>query len=1055
MNIADFIRRLFRIHRGEELKVFQFITLGTFLQAGIAIGMSLTDTLFLIEVGPDKLPIIYMIVPIIMTLFTPVYSYFLNRFGVQRSFGYILFILLGGGIFFYLLVSSTALLPNRTLVSLVFYMAKLYSFLWMIALYTLYWSFVEIYFDILDAKRLYPLFSGGLALGAVVGGSMVSVFTTFLNAEFLFLVWSVLAAATYPLLLLLKRRWRPLELFEAAEESSLMEQTGDVLKAMKSSRYVLLLNLTMFGTIFLTTVCEFQYMEVFSEMGNTEQLAALFGKLFAAANVFNLVINFIVFTRLITYLGVRNLVLVQPLIYLAAFIFYYFDYGFNAALFGFLAYQGAQLSIDSNNWNFIYNAAPSESKTQVRTFVENLGDPLATAAAGVFLAVWAPALDPRQIAQIAILVGVGHIIVSLLLRNDYLMAMITNLRHDWLDFSQTDEEIIRQLSVSDLDILEEYALHSQLEVAKTAVRFLWILDNYRGLRALLALFDQCSENDRQKLTELFEMMLRDEDNMIVREILLWLETQDVTLSPSLTETLGSHGMIQAKTMMPLLRSHDPVEMGAAAISLLNSWDIQDGFEAIWVVNQLAEGGDDYKKIAIRVLGRSKQERYAHYLVQFLDHPDRSLRLETLRSLNELVSPDSTRLIPAILTAIEKGNHEERILGLDVLLKIKDSGCVAPLIKISETFTPFQRRRTEQIILSIGLQTVPMIVSIFRDSKLTTKARSIAARALSKLAFPQFENYFGEIIARALPWAYIFLAYHLTLKRETESAGIGVLAKLYHSVYTQIIEFVLEILAIGGRLPDFEMISSSLRSTNPKIRANTIETIEQGVSRDIFVLLLPLVDSRSPEDKIEFYKRKFSRTLISAPEIIKRALDSKFAIECAAGAQALWESSREDALDILHDKMREVDMPLVQETIISLLSKRSFIADLNIVEKLYYLSHSRFFDDFGISEMKVIAESAVEVHFQQETAIYRQGDADPYLYYVIIGDVMLRSERGEMRRSAGDVFGECCLFGYHRREQTAITSYANVLTIAKEDIFNFAEAYPKIATELLKNRVHHD
>lgn len=199
------IRTIFKIHKGEGLKVFHFILLGIFLRIGIAIGITLTDTFP--AVGESR-----------------------------RFFG-------------------TKFLPAS-----IFYIAKIYTFLWYITLYTTYWSFIDSFFDILDAKSLFPLFSGGTATGAMLGGALVNFFTKIFAAELLFLVWSLIALLTIPLLRIVKKRWRKIDDIRAEEKNGFIEDTSYVLKTIKKSRYILLINLVMFGTIFLTTVCEFQYM---------------------------------------------------------------------------------------------------------------------------------------------------------------------------------------------------------------------------------------------------------------------------------------------------------------------------------------------------------------------------------------------------------------------------------------------------------------------------------------------------------------------------------------------------------------------------------------------------------------------------------------------------------------------------------------------------------------------------------------------------------------------------------------------------------------------------
>ena len=1050
--MKDLIRKIFKIHKGEGPKVLHFILLGVFLQAGIAVGITLTDTLFLVNIGAAKLPVIYMIMPLVMIFFTPIYSYFVRRYGIDRVLNLILVQLIIGGISFFFLTYFPRFLGAGPLLSVIFYMAKIYTFIWYITLYTTYWSFIDSFFDILNAKRLFALFSGGLAAGGMLGGAFVQFFTGFSQAEFLFLAWSSIAFLTIPLLRHIKKRWRKIDEVDVEEGKKFVEETGYVLKAIKNSRYVLLINLVMFGTIFLTTVCEFQYMEFFSQKRGAQELASLFGRLFVIANAFNLIVNFFLFNRMLSFVGVRNMTLAQPLVYSVAFTLFLYRYGYGAAFFGFMAYQGFLISVDSNNWNFIYNAVPSKVKTSIRAFVENLCDPLATAVAGLALLFLAPLFNPQEMALFGVLGTAILLLFVLLLRKDYLGAMITNLKSEWLDFSKPAEEVLEDVDDSGLEQLENYALSGDMDTAHTAINFLWLKDRPATLKVLLEYFAQSSEKDRVDLSPLFDVVLQDGDDEVVRGLMYWLEGKDIDEDPVLMEALGSYGLIQPEKLLPLLESSNLSEQGAAATALLNNWNIDHVNQAISVLNSLIKGTNEQKIIGIKSLGRSKQERYAHFLVPYLQDSDIEIRHEALQSTFKLVGKNSYRLISHLVEAIRAGNEEERIIGIDALGKIGDSECIVPLLLMSEFFSPNLQRRIERLILTIGLQSVPTIVSVYRGRQYTTTARSIAARALSKLAFPQFEMYFPDIVNTVIGRAYEFLYHSSILQKEGKTIGLSVLAKYYKTIFDLIIEFVLELLAIGGRLPDFELINSSLRSNNAKVRANAIETIEQGIGRGIFRILLPLVDSRSLEEKIQFFKSNFPVEEITSQEIMQAALDTKFPLECSTAAQILWEMSPSDAYEKLRAKLIENETPLFQETVLSLLSERKAESNLNVVEKVYYLSQSPFFESFMIKGLRLIAESCVEAHFDTDKVIYRQGDPADEFYYIISGEILVMRDNQEIQRRSGDYFGEGSLFGETKRDETVYSKESRVLVIHRTDIANCARTYPGIAIELLRNKL---
>jgi ATP/ADP translocase/HEAT repeat protein len=1099
MPMLDIIQRIFKIHKGEGGKVLLFALLAIILQAGVALGLSIADTLFLTNVGSEKLPIVYIFMPVIMLFLTPVFSYLINRLGIDRLFNLVLSILVACGFIFVLLLYTA---KGATSIRLVSYLVKFYASLWLIYLYTLYWNFIDGYFDILDAKRLFSFFSGGMSVGAMLGGVLVTLFISFLKVEQLFVVWSVLALVTFPLVFLLRRKYKKIEVEEEyEEESGFWERMKQIAITCKNSRYVIMLILLAFGMLFLTTTCEFQYLGIFSDFkkaspifsnvegnvvkelfrkpGSPEELASLFGKLFAVVNLFNLIVNLFLFSRIVMFLGVRNTVLVQPIVYLITFSFLKINNGYEAALLGFLAYQGIQVSIDFNNNNFILNAVPSEIKKEIRTFMEGLFEPLATSMAGLFLLIGtSQKLSQQSISTIGIWVSVYTIIIVFLLRRDYVAAMITNLKKGWLDFSKSDEEILKGLDANELQVLAESIKDRDNETAYTAIRILWLNDKFMALNSILMLLSHASEEEQKIFKPLFAEMLEGEDDEVIRRLLQWLESEDVSLGPSLIEELGSHSLIQPQSFSPILESSSPDERAAAVVALWSSWNLNDGLQAMEAAGSLLKGDKSELIAAIRALSRMEQERFSHLLVPYLNNPSNEIRREALTAIYKLVNQDSSRLIPYILWAIENGDSEERIVGMNALTKIADSRCIIPLLSISESFTSFERRKTAQVILSIGQRSVPAVVSVFRDAQYPYVARSIAARSLGKLLFPQFEALFPEIIQIEIERAYRFLYYHMVLEQSNASSpGILVLSRFYLDFQRTIIESVLEILTIGGRLPDYELISSSLNSPNLKARGNAIETIEQACTRKMFKILLPLVDSRSLEDKVRFYTNNFSYEKLTIEEIVSNALQSTFALECSAAAQAMYDISGASSFETLRKKIHQSPTPLFKDTVNSLFARESNVIPsfyselalnetkeqvleqseeaetrLNTVEKLYYLSKAAFFKPFGTLELQTIAEGSTEAFFETAENVYKHGETADSLFLILDGAVQLEKDNKKLIKHAGETFGENCLFGEVLRLEDAIAESLKVLVLHKEKIISDAETYPKIALGLLENKL---
>ena len=70
-------------------------------------------------------------------------------------------------------------------------------------------------------------------------------------------------------------------------------------KTFRTSRYTSILTLSLFVTLLMTNLAEFQYSSIFQQGRSEAELAALLGRLYAAANIFNMAVCLFVFTRLV------------------------------------------------------------------------------------------------------------------------------------------------------------------------------------------------------------------------------------------------------------------------------------------------------------------------------------------------------------------------------------------------------------------------------------------------------------------------------------------------------------------------------------------------------------------------------------------------------------------------------------------------------------------------------------------------------------------------------------------------------------------------------------
>jgi ATP:ADP antiporter, AAA family len=866
--VHTLLARIFRIQSGEGQKVLLFSLLGALMSGGLTIGMSAVDAVFLSGAGAERLPLIYVLTPLMMLLYMPLFSLLLAKVGIDRLFDIMLGVLVTGGIVLYALLSRWGLDQPLWVLLLI----KLYANLWLYALYTLYWNFTDRYFDILDAKRLFSFFTAGSAFGAMGGGVLVAMLISYMDLTYLFLVWSGITLLGLPLLVYIRRTNRVIDLEESLDETEpgFGEQMRLLGRTLRTSRYVKLLVATTFGTLAIALICEYQYMHIFSAWANntatrmapaaqvetyaSQELAALFGQLNAYVNALNLLVNLFLFNRLIVWLGVRNMALIQSLVYLIAFSALLLTKSFPAAVFGFFAYQGVMFAIDQNNQNFLYNALPAEGRKQMRAFIECVCEPFAVAFAGLFLILFA----------------------------------------------------------RDVDTFSVQALWAQIWGEESAA---WWTGHLR--------FGMFSFTD-----------------------------------------ISIFGLLAAVVTIALTFKLRPDYVRAMILNLKRSW------------------------LDFSSSGRS----------------------------------DALAMPPAL-----------------------DSRSVLPLLAATRAIPPYARRQAEDLIVRIGLKSVPALVTALMDRHLSMRSRSIAVRALARLSFAQFEALEDELIDAELRQAYTCARMQRCLENTAlDTHGLYLLSRYYQDTQDLTLDFVLELLTIGGRLPSYELLAASLRSPNPKERANAIETIEQGCSAQRFRLLLPLIGQHNLDERCRIAGDLLTDEAPALAELLAHASQSPHPVECAAATEAIWDASPPGTRDRL---LRDARSETVQKAV-DQLRKRDQAAAITDVEKLSRLARAPFFKAFGIEELFICMPEVTREVFPDQQLLYRaEADADA-VFLIISGAVELDMHGTRWTRETGETVGEDAVMGAVSRSVDAVSKGATVLRISKHAILETARTYPRVALGLL-------
>lgn len=1032
------------------------------MQAGLTAGITAADSIFFIQVGIEYLPVIYIAAPFLMLLYIPCVTVLLSRYGVDMVIRLSNRILIVGGIVFFIAFRHFSQADAAP--AWLAYAAKLYAYLWYVAVYSTLWNYIDSYFDIQSGKRLFSLFSAGAALGAMLGGALVKLVTSYFSVDVIFLLWSFFAILSYLGIKWIARHDTKVESdeFEESESATFTERLHKAYTTYKTSRFAILLTLVLFSTLTLTSICEFITMGIFSEGKSEEELAGLFGVLTFAANGINLLINLFIFGKLISFLGVRNATLIQPLVYLGIFAYYSFYDSFIAAFFGYLAYQSVLVSIDNNNYNFLFNALPASGKEELRTFIEGFCEPLATAAAGLFLLTYGGQLPTPTLANIALSIVLFMITFVLILRADYVPALVANLRTYWLDLSLPLDKTIQNLPQSETERLVEYSRHTDPKITLTAIRFLWISNQKLALEMFLEFMTVLPKEQRKAANTLLHTILKEDKPEIATQILLWLESdesQSIKQDSLFLETLALYGLVSTNQLSHWRKSPTHIPEELTTLTRLHSWRLKDNTYSLTHLQHLLEGNPEEQLNAIHILGNSKKPDYAYSLIPFIDDGVPKTRLTALNALKTLACPQLASLIPHVTERLKHGAPEELPIILGILENINDVQSIGILLEYSSSFTPAENRLIENLIVKIGKKSIPSIVESLNSSTLNYKARACAAKALSTLSFSQFEIIFGNLVEIELAKGKAFARNYQRFKSiEQNNRGLQLLTRYYGEQTLSVAHFVLHLYYLMGLIPDGELISSSLHSENLRDKANAMETVEQScgriISRKIFALIHTVTQTSSG------HSTKHAIDANELENILYLIFEKTDELPSAFAAQALWEMQSPPLLNRIKSTLQQTKHTSVNRTFRSifkrLVTQEKHPDDLNIVEKSHAMAHSELLGGLELPEIDYLLRSLKIEHFDRGEAIIKMDQPCDAAYFLYDGSaVVTYPDKPEKQKSErGDALGhEGFLAG--PRHLTAIKAGdegCRLFAFSKNALNRAIDIFPNVGIHFLSMKV---
>jgi HEAT repeat protein len=872
-----YLQRIFNIYPGEEQHALLFAFLGFIWAFGATCALKFADALFLLHVGAESLPTAYTLISCGMLGLAFVLLYAFHKLSSYHI--YLSTLLLG--FIFYFFVFLCLILQIGSDSAWLWYSLKLAGFYLFAVLMTCYWTFIDQYHHLQDAKRLYCLFSSMIFLGAASTGLLMR--SGLLDLDHLILLIMGLLTFTYFWVCKIAKEI-PLVAHEDMEQEGQVYEDANYLrfffKSIASSPFTLLLMTSNFLIYLLLVITEYNYMYTFEYHfanqpdshagGGTEaSLTRFLGQCLATVSVGNLFFGLFIYSRMVRRFGISSLLLITPTLLILAFTGWTFSSSLIFPLIGFFVVEGTLYVIDDNNFNLLLNAVPTKLKYKIRVLIESFFEPVGMLTSAMLLSFF-----QNHSKLLGLILAVCSLCIALALSANYLKALFFNLSANAIHFQRTVADWMNKMTNKQQKIAENRLLSifklGDEQAQLFACEGLLAFEDSGILQRLLNHALHMKASTKTKLTHLFETSIFSKNSLVLDALQEWVQQDfDPQLRSTVYFYLAKQGLLHPEKISGDLKNGDIELQGAAIIALKKSLahlpSTTAAYNRTLAAHHLKLLLDSHREeelcMGLQILGIERDAHDIDILISYLKHPSLIIARTAARSIAQAEFLDSIRQAPLIIAQLNQiSDNEVRLACLKALEQVNDSSLINDIIQASLHFRPNERRLTEEVIFKMGLRTVPALLSLTRDTQVPDRCRLLAGRILGRLALPQLRVNLFEIIRQEIERAYFYFYHYHTIQSLNPELDLCMLQDVLITGYHSVLDFIIQILGVAGEVEDEELLSRSLRSRNPKVRSQVVETLEKTCEPQIFRLLQPLVDDIPYEEKMRAYVKSGHKAL---------------------------------------------------------------------------------------------------------------------------------------------------------------------------------------------------
>ena len=887
------LKKVFNIQE-EELLVFSVFFFFYFL-IGIqfSIGLTVSEALFLSEVGPGFLPYMYIFNALMIIFISTFYSSLTEKLSIPAMFKTVL-------VFFIVLVFGIKLLI----------FADFRAYAMPIAfplLHTLFVMFTNMlpnnfralygqYLDVLQSKRLVPIILTGGRYGGIVGGLAIPLLIPVLGSvSNLLYVWIGAIVVSVGVVQYTERRLRDHLIDDAGPKKRKTTKTaskGGNLALMRTNRYVCAFALFSFIVVILRSFQDFQYSLVFREVfPDRAQLASFLGYFTAIGSAFSLLVQTFITPRIIKRLGLGTANLLYPLTTIIGLAGMAISPGFYSAVFLRFNNKNLQESIRNAINALLYNAVSPSIRARVGAFVAGQVVAVASIVSGVALLIIKPTglavfpLSAGQLALISLFIAFAYLAVGFFVRHEYGAALRRMLEERNLGLFRYAQEGFGPVDDESMAILRKNIREGDDDLCVFTAQMMAESGRSETFGIILEEIPRRKGGAAAELLKILARAPGAEEGEKMRPLLEgYLTCEEPLLQCAAMDAAESIGLTEetAELVHENLESRSP-EVRARAVELLVRSD-----DLFWLANglqtlhrMLNEEDAAARVCALRCMGELQNPRFIRRLIPYLYQEEEKVREAALEAIevlamNQGVDEESMEEVIRVTTSDESaairrrgvrqlGNKGSRESFERALTALSDVDFLVRREAV-ESLKNMKRKGTLSLEGSGVLSFLAPLLSRSAENGSREMSAQEIVDSLSGFAVEHLREVYGVI-------------NHLhVIERRENAPAFTMLRKALEDVVAERQLVLLELLGVIGDEKTVDTVSESLARGGSSSRAIAIETLSNfssaGNTRILILALEPLLLDRSTADKVSEGRKLWEIPEGSIDEVLTTYMDSE-------------------------------------------------------------------------------------------------------------------------------------------------------------------------------------